>query len=119
MSRSMSRRIAWAVTHTITIDVAGTRRHVDASFEFISDAMFPTLVRLLKPLAVPLSPYPMLVTMFNTATGAEYLMPPFHGWRIFPSGFAPRKIADLLRFTAILRASSPLMKTRDTTVTTE
>lgn len=105
--------------HTITIDVEGSECHIDAGFEFISEAMFPTLLRLLRILEVPLMPYSMLVTMFNTATGENYLMPPFHGRQIFPTGFAPRKIADLLRLAALLRAARPLVSTRDTTVTVE
>jgi predicted NAD/FAD-binding protein len=105
--------------HTITLDLAGTPVAVDAGFEFLSDAMFPTFVRLLRLLDVPLQPYPMRVTMCNTRDGSGYLMPPFHGWRIFPAGFAPRKVADLLRFARILRASGPLMHARDTTLTVQ
>src|SRR5450755_3261573 len=69
---------------TITIDVQGKLVKLDGGFEFFSDAMFPTYVRLLKLLNVPLTPFPMLVTMFDIRTGDGYLMPPFHGWRIFP-----------------------------------
>lgn len=104
---------------TIAVEVEGQPVAVDAGFEFLSEAMFPTFLRLLRALDVPLKPYRMLVTMFNTRDGSGYLMPPFHGWRIFPEGFTPRKLADLLRFTAILRASAPLMRSRDTTITVE
>lgn len=61
----------------------------------------------------------MRVAMFDTRDGDDYLMPPFHGWRIFPTGLAPRKVVDLLRFARVLRAARPLMKARDTTITVE
>lgn len=105
--------------HTMTLDVEGKEVAIDAGFQFLSDAMFPTFLRLLRLLEVLLRPYHMLVTMFHTHSGEGYLMPPFHGWHIFPEGFAPRKIADLLRFARILRAAKPLMQTRDTTITVE
>jgi predicted NAD/FAD-binding protein len=103
--------------HTITIDVHGKEVGIDGGFEFFSDRMFPGYMRLLNLLKVPLTPFPMLVTMFNTQNGAGYLMPPFHGWQVFPAGFAPRKIADLLRFTSILRAARSIIETSDVTIT--
>src|SRR5690349_17692863 len=89
--------------HTINIDVQGRTIGIDAGFEFFSESMFPTFNRLLKVLDVPLIPFPMRLAMFCKQTGDLYLMPPFHGWRLFPEGFAPNKILDLLRFTSIIR----------------
>ena len=81
--------------------------------------MFPTFLRLLKLLNVPLRPFPMRVTQYQVQTGDVYLMPPFHGLRLFPEGFAPRKIADLLRFQSLVRATAPIMRDRDRSITTQ
>ncbi len=102
---------------TKLFEIDGQPLAIDSGFEFISDAMFPTFMRLLSLLEVPVERYPMLVAMFNSENGAGYLLPPVHGWRILPDGLTPRKVADLLRFTRIIRAAGPLMQSRDTSVT--
>lgn len=81
--------------------------------------MFPTYLRLLKLLKVPLKPFPLHTTQYDTRTGDVYMMPPFHGLRLYPVALTPRKILDLLRLRRVLRAAAGIMDTRDTSVTVE
>lgn len=105
--------------HTINLEIAGEQVSIDAGFEFISDAMFPTYLRLLNLLRVPLKPFTLYTTQYDTRTGDVYMMPPFHGLRPYFEALTPRKILDLLRFRRVLRAATPIMDTRDTSVTVE
>ncbi|HEX2913188.1 MAG TPA: FAD-dependent oxidoreductase [Chloroflexia bacterium] len=105
--------------HTLTLDVDGKPVNIDGGFEFISDSMFPTFMRFLRYLNVPLAPYQLTVTFFNTHNNDFYLMPPYHGWQLFPKGFAPNKLLDLLSFLRIVRASKPLIQAQDKSLTIE
>lgn len=105
--------------HTINLEVGGEQVSVDAGFEFIFDAMFPTFIRLLNLLNVSLKPFTLHTTQFDTRSGDIYRMPPFHGWRLYLEALTPRKILDLLRFRRVLRAAGGIMNTRDTSVTVE
>lgn len=106
-----------ADTRTITIDAAPVT--IDAGFEFFSDRMFPTFNRLLDLLAVPRSPYPMLVTLYDTRGGRPYLLPPIRDGRIHFAALTPRHIRDMLAFSRHLSAARPIMDARDATVTLE
>jgi predicted NAD/FAD-binding protein len=105
--------------HTINLEVAGEQVSIDAGFEFISQAMFPTFLRLLNLVKVPLKPFTLYTTQYDTRTGDVYMMPPFHGLRPYFEAMTPRKILDLLRFRRTLRAVAPIMDSRDTSVTVE
>jgi uncharacterized protein len=105
--------------HTINLEVAGEQVSIDAGFEFISEVMFPTFLHLLNLLKVPLKPFTLYTTQYDTRTGDVYMMPPFHGLRPYLEAMTPRKILDLLRFRRTLRAATPIMDNRDTSVTVE
>ncbi|MCC6802011.1 MAG: FAD-dependent oxidoreductase [Anaerolineae bacterium] len=104
---------------THTVEVAGKSVAIDAGFEFFSATMYPTFIRLLNLLNVPLHTYPMTISQVDTRTGDVHLLPPFHGLRIFPEMLTPRKVCDLLRFRRVIVAARDIMERRDTSVTTE
>ncbi len=105
--------------HTVNLEVAGEAVAIDAGFEFISDNMFPVFMRLLKLLNVPVKPFPMLATQYDTRNGDFRMLPPIHGRQIFWDALTPRRSLDLLRFAYVLRALRGIMKRRDTSVTVE
>ena len=104
---------------TLTVEVAGEAVALDGGFEFFSEPMFPTFLRLLRALSVPLSPFPMLVTQFHTRTGDLYMLPPLRGGRLYLASLSPRKIGDMLRLRRILSDADEIMNRRDTSVTAE
>src|SRR5258707_12412965 len=67
--------------HTIEVELAGERVAVDAGAEFFSAAMFPTFLRLLKLLAVPLHQYPITATLYTADNRYIALLPPLRDGR--------------------------------------
>jgi predicted NAD/FAD-binding protein len=103
--------------HTVTVDVQGKPVSVDSGFEFFSDAMFPTLCRLLDVLKVPMRHYRLSFTLFDVNGGPTYVMPPIHSGRLIPASLAPAALLDLLRFNRILQAFEPILRSQDKTMT--
>lgn len=90
--------------HAQTVDVErdGVAMTIDAGFEFFSAAMFPTLLRLVRLLGVPLHPFPMTATFYTTDGRRTIVMPPIQGRRIAWATFAPRTLALLRQFQRAL-----------------
>jgi len=102
---------------TINVTVGDQVVPIDAGFEFFSDVMFPTYKRLLNLLNVPTQPFDMIVNMYDTRTGHNYLLPPFRHGRVYLDALTPLKLIDMLRFQWVLRASGTLNKSQDSTIT--
>src|SRR5258708_17472093 len=79
--------------HTIEVALAGERIAVDAGFEFFSGAMFPTFMRLLSVLGVPLHRYPITATLYSTDNRYVALLPPLRNGRVVWPTMGPRQIA--------------------------
>ena len=103
--------------HTINIEVEGKPVALDGGFEFFSDTQFPTYMRLLNLLHVPISPFPMLVTQYHTRTGDLIMLPPVHGMRPYFASLTPKKIQHLLSFQRVLSALDNIMVSKNTSVT--
>ncbi len=103
--------------HTIDVTVGDQVIGIEGGFEFFSEVMFPTFKRLLQLLAVPVTPFAMTATLWDTRTGYSYVLPPFRDGRIYLEGLTPRKTYDMLRFQGVVRASRDLMQRQDTSIT--
>ncbi len=87
---------------TVDIEQHGVSYSIDAGFEFFSASMFPTLLRLVKLLAVPLHRFPMTFTFYTTDGRRTIVMPPLRPGGIAWSSFAPRTLGLLLQFQRLL-----------------
>jgi uncharacterized protein len=87
---------------TVEVEQDGVSHHIDTGFEFFSASMFPTLLRLIKLLAVPLHRFPMTFTFFTTNGRRTIVMPPLRPGGIAWSAFAPRTLSLLLQFQRLL-----------------
>lgn len=105
--------------HAQTIQVAqeGTSIGIDAGFEFFSTAMFPLFTRLLQSLGVALHTFPMTITLFTNDHRRVSLLPPIRNGRMLWSAFAPRPLAEMVRFQQVLKNSTALMQSQDSSLT--
>jgi uncharacterized protein len=87
---------------TVDIEQDGVSHSIDTGFEFFSAPMFPTLLRLLNLLAVPLHRFPMTFTYYATDGRRTVVMPPLRPGGIAWSAFAPRTLTLLLQFQRLL-----------------
>jgi uncharacterized protein len=87
---------------TVEVEQEGGSHRIDTGFEFFSASMFPTLLRLLNLLAVPLHRFPMTFTYFTTDGRQTVVMPPLRPGGVAWSAFAPRTLALLLQFQRLL-----------------
>lgn len=103
--------------HTVRVEVDGAAVPVDLGFEFFSDAMFPTLVRLLGMLGVEVRRYPLTVTVYDRRGGYTATLPLVRGGRLNGRALRPGQIRDLLQLRRLLRCAEPLMESADTSLT--
>ena len=102
---------------TISVEDDGTAIPIDAGFEFFSERMFPTFVRLLRGLAVPLRPYQMSTTLYAAHHPAVTMLPPVRNGRILPAMFTPYQLSVMLQLGWVLHSAKPLMERHDTSLT--
>ena len=103
--------------HTIEVERAGERIAVEAGFEFFSGAMFPTFMRLLGLLAVPLYQYPITATLYTTDNRYVALLPPLRNGRVLWPTVGPRQLADMAQFGYVLHSAKRLMQAPDPSIT--
>lgn len=105
--------------HADTYQVAVDNRSaaMDGGFEFVSAEMFPTFLRLLNHLHVPLHRYPMSATFYTTDGRLTTVLPPLRVGRIYWAGLTPAGLLTLLQFRHVLRRARPLMAAQDTQTT--
>jgi len=87
---------------TVEIEFDGVSQRIDTGFEFFSAPMFPTLLRLMQRLEVPLHRFPMTFTFFTTDGRRTIVMPPLRPGGIAWSAFAPSTVSLLLQFQRLL-----------------
>lgn len=108
--------------HTIEVDMdgnAGNVVKVESGFEFFSDAMFPTFVRLLNVLGLELRRYPLTATIYTTDHRRNTLLPPYREGKIIWSGFRPTPLSHLVRLQRTLSIAERVASTPDTSLTVE
>jgi uncharacterized protein len=62
---------------TVSVEIDGQRRTVDAGVHMFSESLQPTVVRFLRLLGAPLAPYQSTVTFFDRRDGFALCLPPF------------------------------------------
>lgn len=87
---------------TVEVEQDGISHRIDTGFEFFSASMFPTLLRLVKLLEVPLHRFPMTFTYFRTDGRRTIVMPPLRPGGIAWSALTPRTLTLLLQFQRLL-----------------
>lgn len=105
--------------HTLDVELAGERVAVDAGAEFFSSVMFPTFLRLLNILAVPVHQYPMTATFYTADNRKVTRLPPLQNGRLGWSDISPRQLADLAQFGLVLYRAGRLLRAPDPAVTLE
>ena len=90
---------------------------IEAGFEFFSERMFPTFVRLLRGLEVPLRRYQMNTTLYAVHHQSVTMLPPVRDGRILPWMFTPYQLSVMLQLDRVLRRARPLMERHDTSLT--
>jgi predicted NAD/FAD-binding protein len=105
--------------HTIDVTLAGERVAVDAGAEFFSAAMFPTFLRLLNLLGVPLHQYPISATLYTVDNRYVALLPPLRDGRVIWPALGPRQIADMAQFGYVLLQARRLMQAPEPGITLE
>ena len=63
---------------TLTLNIAGHETRIEGAAEFVSGRNYPRFMALLRALGVETHSFPMTYSFMNTASGAEYLLPPFY-----------------------------------------
>lgn len=101
--------------HTVDVEVEGKPVAVDAGFEFFWEQKFPTLLRLLGLLGVPVRRYPARVTF--EGPGRTTIMPPLQAGRPMWSACTPRAVLDLLGLYHAVSKGESLVRRRDPSVT--
>jgi predicted NAD/FAD-binding protein len=62
---------------TVSVEIDGQRRTVDAGVHMFSESLQPTVVRFLRLLGAPFAPYQSTVTFFDRRDGFTLCLPPF------------------------------------------
>jgi len=81
---------------TVYVDVDGTPVGIDAGFEFFSEAMFPTFVKLLKILEVPLRAFEMTVSFYPTDHSRLTYLPPMRDGKLIWRSLTPQHLLNFL-----------------------
>ncbi len=102
---------------TYQVEVDGQRAALDGGFEFVSAEMFPTFLRLLRHLRVPLLRYPMSVTFYAAGRRTTTVLPPQRQGKVRWASFTPGGLLTLLQFRHVLRRVRSVMEARDTQTT--
>ena len=104
---------------TVEVELAGERVGIDAGFEFFSESMFPTFVRLLRHLAVPTHDFGLRVAVHpvDAGRGPTVLLPPTDGRRLRWSRLGPVQVAALLQLQHLLRDAARVVEAADPRVT--
>ncbi len=104
--------------HTIEVaDLDDSVITVESGFEFFSEAMFPTFMRLLRILELELKPYPITATLYTSDHGWNTLLPPFREGRIIWSGFRLLPLSHLIQLQRTLSLAERIVCSADTSVT--
>jgi len=102
---------------TVHVDVDGTSVGIDAGFEFFSEAMFPTFVKLLKILDVPLRAFEMTVSFYPTDHSRLTYLPPMRAGKLIWRSLTPQHIINFLQLQYVLKKARRLNDNRDIQLT--
>ena len=105
--------------HTLDVELPGERVAVDGGFEFFSAVMFPTFMRLLDLLRVPLRQYPITATLYSTDNRYVALLPPLRNGRAPWPALGPRQVVDMAQFAYVLHRAGRLMQAPDPSISLE
>jgi uncharacterized protein len=105
--------------HTVEVDQDDRIVPIEAGFEFFMEGMFPTFIKLLNLLKVPLRPYGINVTLYTSDNRRLVLMPPFNDKGIIWSALKPYQLCNLIQLRWALAHARKLIDERDTTITLE
>jgi uncharacterized protein len=105
--------------HTVEIEQDGQLIPIEAGFEFFMDRMFPTFIKLLNLLKVPLRTYNINAVLYTTDHQCITVIPPFNEKGLLWSAFKPYQLHNLIQLQRALAHAQNLMENRDTTLTVE
>ena len=98
---------------TVYVDVDGAPIGIDAGFEFFSEAMFPTFVKLLKTLEVPLREFEMTASFYTTGQNNVTYLPPMRDGKLVWRSLTPNHIINFLQLQYVLTHARQLNDNRD------
>lgn len=102
---------------TVYVEVDGSQVGIDAGFEFFSEAMFPTFVKLLKLLQVPLHEFEMTVSFYRTDHSQLTYLPPLRNGQLIWRSLTPWHILNFLQLQYVLTRARQLNDERDVRLT--
>ena len=106
--------------HTVEVEQGNQIIPIEAGFEFFMEGMFPTFIKLLNLLHVPLRSYHLSATLYHTRNNRPpVVMPPFNEKGIIWSALKPYQICNLIQLQWALSLARRLIDERDTTITLE
>ncbi|MBZ0302228.1 MAG: FAD-dependent oxidoreductase [Anaerolineae bacterium] len=105
--------------HTVEVEQEGRVIPIEAGFEFFMERMFPTFIRLLNLLELPLHSYSLNSVLYTTDHRRLTVMPPFNEKGIIWSALKPYQLCNLIQLRWALAHAQKLMDERDTTITVE
>jgi uncharacterized protein len=105
--------------HTVEIEQDGKLVPIEAGFEFFMERMFPTFIKILNVLNVPLHPYNISATLYTSDHRRLTVLPPFNEKGVIWSALKPYQLCNLIQLRWALGRARKLIDERDTTITVE
>jgi predicted NAD/FAD-binding protein len=95
---------------TVSVEVGGERRTVDAGVHMLSESLQPTLVRFLRLLGAPFAPYQSTVTFFDRRDGFTLYLPPFGSLARLSGLVRPRSLRALAAMRNLIEHAVDLVE---------
>ncbi len=104
--------------NTVEIDIEGTKRPIEAGFEFISQTYYPYFYNLLHNiLKVPLHEYTLTTTFYRTDDNTRLILPPIHDGKIEWRSFTPFDVATMIELKLFIEQGKHIAELQDESIT--